>query len=227
MKKITHLLFYIVSLIFVSSSPLHSSSLNPEIVSSNFGGGAYQFGIDQLPTDVTSVFWILGDGYFRTGLNINHNMKVGNGLVQAYMLKPYRPTPPTKIICGSNCPGPATSQASNFQVSMGPSQSVKVGASWNPVRGQKHYTILTFENVTNHMDGSIRLEFQNNVHSLVVYPYENNSNWFNNLSVNNSNKVIEFDFVNLQPGEQRHLLVETQLLMNTSGILIPKIRTTS
>lgn len=198
---------------------------NPQITASNLPTqGEYKYGISQLPSDVTNAFWILGDGHFRTGLVPQHYLKEmqTNHQVQAYLLSPYKVSPPPKLFCGGGCTGNGVAPANytNHAVALGSSQFVKIGTSWNPMQGRIHYTIITFENLGNTSDGRVKLTFHNNqIDNLVFDTLENSSTWTTNqtISIGTAESSIEFDFYNLQPGEQRHVLIKTLVNSNTTN----------
>jgi len=98
---------------------------------------------------------------------------------------------------------------------MGANEYLKIGTSWNPTPGGKYYTILTFENKGLIQNGRVRFGFLNNISGIEVNQFENNDNWYSNLLVNGN--ALEFEFHNLLPGEQRHLLIETSVDQFASG----------
>ena len=225
MKSIKIQFTFLLSLLFAFN--LFATPPNPSIRSTVNANGTpwiYDFDINNIPAGVTSAFWILGDGHFRSDLNFNNQELIAgnNNNVQAFLLKPYIIAPPIKLTCG-NCANnnSNTIQSSNVPVAMGPNEYLKIGTSWNPVPGGKHYTILTFENKGLIADGKVKVEFLNNISDIQVNQLENNSNWYSNLSI--IGNVLEFEFSNLAPGEQRHLLVETKVEQFTSGNAISYI----
>ena len=208
MKKFKSHLQRLFLLVFVSLSYLSFTSAQT-IQSSNISSDPahYGYSINNLPNGVTSAFWVLGDGHFRSGLAIDHRFKSqANDSVQVYLLESYKPVPPPRLMCGG-CNGIYTSMVPNPVVGMTSNQPVKIGTSWNPVRGEMHYTILTFENTNGAQSGKIELSFGSNVDSILVESIDNNADWVENLMVNT--RDLEFDFINLYPGQQRHLLIRT------------------
>ena len=213
-----------VSLILALLLPLISFS-QALIQTPSFNQGEYNLSIQNLPTGVNNIFWIFGDGHFAYGLSPTHHLGNNHGnFPTAYLLKRYDPQPPSKVSSyGSNCcygTGPSSIPNQNPRISMHMGQYLKFGTSWNPVAGQKHYTILTFENAGALLlngEATVSFPIPSDIASINVYPWENNEDWYDNLQIDQSNKIITFDCSNMVPGEQRHLLIETILSSTLSN----------
>lgn len=229
MKKIlSHVQFFCLFTLFtLSNSHAHSQSLlscqnattpSPFIAATSSNQGTYQFQVGNLPSCATGLFWIFGDGHFSTSMMPTHRLQYQNNSVKAFLLEPYKPSQPPGYACSAALclnGGISSSTVPNPKIQMAPMQFVKIGTSWNPTPGGKHYTIITFENLGGMTKGKVKLTFNNNVNSAVINPFDNNQNWTSIPSVNGS--MIKFNFDNLSFGEQRHVLVETVVAQNPSG----------
>ena len=210
-----------VLLVLVLLLPLISFSQNQpliEMTSSPFNQGEYNLSIQNMPAGVDNAFWILGDGHFAYGLSPTHHLvSSNNNPPVAYLLKKYDPQIPTKVYhYGSNCcygSGPSSTPNQNPSISMLMGQNLKIGTSWNPVDGQSHFTILTFERPSNLNIGNITLTFSGDVKTVSFNPIENNTDWYTNITTGFNNS-ISIDYSNMAVGEQRHFLIETTMKPN-------------
>jgi len=72
---------FTISIFLFLTFTLFATPPNPSIQSTTTSSGmpwVYDFGVNNLPNNVTGAFWILGDGHFRTGINIT-NQELING----------------------------------------------------------------------------------------------------------------------------------------------------
>lgn len=174
--------------------------------------------------DSTLMFILYGDGYFASGegssLTRQHRYAGTNQsyTAEAWLARKKHTSPPAKITNTVNT-GSTTGSFSNPTISM--SSCIKLGASWLPVAGEKRFTILSFTNKCDkQVSGKVKFYYDSN-QELITTDIKVYNSWVTNLVTASSDdsdydKMLTWDYSNLDPGEQRHIYLFCKTKSGTS-----------
>jgi hypothetical protein len=174
--------------------------------------------------DSTLMFMLYGDGYFASGegssLSRNHRYAdVSQSYPAEVWLARKKHTSPPARMATTVTTGNSTGSFTNSTVSM--SSCIKLGASWLPQAGNKHFAILTFTNKCDKtVDGKVKFYYDSN-QELITSDIKVYNSWVSGLTItasddSNYDKMLIWDYTGLAPGEQRHIYLFCKTKTGTS-----------